>query len=91
MRGLMMETPLSISSLIEHAARYYGEHEIVSRTVGGPIHRTTYAEAHSRANRLANALAALGVGDRVGTLAWNGYRHMRSADPLLSQGRYIAA
>ena len=77
MRGLMMETPLAISSLIEHAARYHGAREIVSRTVEGPIHRTNYAEAHSRAKRLVNALARLGVGegDRVATLAWNGYRH----------------
>ena len=77
MRGLMMETPLAISSLIEHAARTFGSREIVSRTVEGPIHRTTYSQAHLRAKRLANALAALGVGegDRVGPLAWNGYRH----------------
>ena len=77
MRGLMMDTPLLISALIRHAAAVHGEQEIVSRTVEGPIHRTTYADAHVRAKRLANALAALGVGagDRVATIAWNGYRH----------------
>ena len=77
MRGLMMETPLLISSLIKHAARCHGAREIVSRTVEGPIQRTTYSQACSRAKWLVNALTALGVGegDRVATLAWNGYRH----------------
>jgi len=77
MRGLIMDVPLLISSLIEHAARNHGDTEIVSRTVEGPIHRYTYADAHRRVKQLANALTALGVksGDRVGTLAWNTYRH----------------
>jgi 3-(methylthio)propionyl---CoA ligase len=77
MRGQMMDMPLLVSSLIEHADRNHGDVEIVSRTVEGPIQRTTYSQAHARAKRLAQALARLGVneGDRVGTLAWNGFRH----------------
>ncbi|HEX8168007.1 MAG TPA: 3-(methylthio)propionyl-CoA ligase [Beijerinckiaceae bacterium] len=77
MDGLMMDRPLLVSSLIAHAGTYHGDTEIVSRTVEGPIHRTTYAEAERRAKKLANALKRLGIGpgDRVGTLAWNGYRH----------------
>jgi len=72
-----MDTQLSIPSLLEYAARYHGETEIVSRTVEGPIHRYTYVDALARAKRLANVLRGLGVGagDRVATLAWNGYRH----------------
>ncbi|MFU7447614.1 3-(methylthio)propionyl-CoA ligase [Pseudomonas aeruginosa] len=78
MQGHMMKLPLIISSLLEHAERYHGDTEIVSRTLEGGIHRYTYAETHARSKRLANALCRLGVrnGDRVGTLAWNGYRHM---------------
>jgi fatty-acyl-CoA synthase len=88
MQGQMMNSSLILSSLLQHAARYHGDTEIVSRTVEGAsaddggaikngIHRYTYADAHVRARKLANALARLGVqrGDRVGTLAWNGYRH----------------
>lgn len=77
MLGLMMDRPLLISSLIEHAGRYHADAEIVSRTVEGPIHRTTYAEAERRSKQVANALRRLGIeaGDRVATLAWNGYRH----------------
>jgi len=80
MQGLMMDVPLLISSLIRHADRHHGDTEIVSRTVEGGIHRYNYGDAHRRARKLANALGALGVkkGDRVGTLAWNGYRHLEA-------------
>src|SRR3954470_9701253 len=78
MNGSMMQLPLLISSLLRHAERHHGEQEIVSRRVEGDIHRTTYRELAARSRRLANALVDLGVGHgmRVGTLAWNGYRHM---------------
>ncbi|WP_374481208.1 3-(methylthio)propionyl-CoA ligase [Zoogloea sp.] len=78
MFGLMQDRPLLISSLIEHAAAFHPHAEIVSRTVEGPIHRCTYADIRRRAMQVANAMKTLGVqpGDRVGTLAWNGYRHM---------------
>ena len=88
MLGRMMDIPLSISSLIVHADRYHGDTEIVSRTVEGAsadngssivggIHRYTYRDAHRRSRQLANALRKQGIehGDRVATLAWNGYRH----------------
>jgi fatty-acyl-CoA synthase len=78
MLGMMMDRPLLIAPVMAHAAAYHGDREIVSRTVEGPIHRYTYAEAYRRMQQLANALVALGVkpGDRVATLAWNGYRHL---------------
>ena len=77
MQGLMMDRPLLISSIIDHAALYHADTEIVSRTVEGPIHRYTYRDAQARSKQVATALARLGVqaGDRVGTVAWNGYRH----------------
>ena len=76
--GQMMSQPLLISSIIQHADRYFGSNEIVSRRIEGDIHRYTYKDCHRRARQLANALAGLGVkiGDRVATLAWNGYRHL---------------
>ncbi len=76
--GQMMQMPLTISSLIVHAARHFGDTEIVSKRAEGDIHRTTWAETELRARKLAQALAKLGCapGDRVGTLAWNGYRHL---------------
>jgi len=78
LHGLMMQMPLLISSLIEHAERHHGDAEIVSRRVEGDIHHTTNRALHGRARQMANALGALGIArsDRVATLAWNGYRHM---------------
>ncbi|HZG29415.1 MAG TPA: long-chain-fatty-acid--CoA ligase [Ensifer sp.] len=78
MRALMQERQLLISSLIEHAATYHPETEIVSRTCEGATIRSSYREIRSRAKQLAKALVAMGVkpGDRVGTLAWNTHRHM---------------
>ena len=80
MLGQMMQMPLLISSLIVHADKHHGDTEIVSRTLEGGIHRYTYHDAHTRSRKLANVLLKLGVvnGDRIGTLAWNGYRHFES-------------
>ncbi len=78
MQGQMMHMPLLTSSLLVHAERHHPEREIVSRRVEGDIHRYQYRDLAARSRRLAKAIAALGVaqGERVGTLAWNGYRHM---------------
>ncbi|MEY2838691.1 MAG: hypothetical protein RJB60_990 [Pseudomonadota bacterium] len=76
--GKMMHMPLMISSLLTHAARHNGDIEIVSKRVEGDMHRTNWSGIDVRSRKLAQALARLGLeaGDRVGTLAWNGYRHM---------------
>ncbi|MCG6955728.1 MAG: long-chain-fatty-acid--CoA ligase [Gemmatimonadetes bacterium] len=78
MYGLMMDTPLLISSLIEHASTVFGGTEIVTRTVEGPIHRYTWTDAHLRSKQLAQALQTLDIhdGDAVATVAWNTHRHL---------------
>ena len=78
MFGTMMDVPLLVSSILKHAEAYHGDAEVVSATVEGGFHRYSYADLAKRSRQLANALARLGLktGDRVGTLAWNGYRHM---------------
>jgi fatty-acyl-CoA synthase len=89
--GQMMSQPLLISTIIRHADRYFGNNEIVSRRVEGDIHRYTYRDCHRRARQLANALAGLGVkmGDRVGTLAWNGYRHLEAYYAVSGSGAVL--
>src|SRR5438552_848536 len=91
MRAQMMDMPLLVSSLIAQADRSHGDTEIVSRTVEGPIHRYTYTEAHGRSKRLAQALMRLGVkqGERVGTLAWNGFRHFELYYGVAGMGAMI--
>ena len=89
--GQMMSRPLLISSIIEHADRYFGGNEIVSRRVEGDIHRYTYRDCHKRSKQLANALAGLGVkmGERVGTIAWNGYRHLEAYYAISGSGAVL--
>jgi acyl-CoA synthetase (AMP-forming)/AMP-acid ligase II len=91
MLGLMQDQPLLISSLIEFAARNHHDTEIVSRRVEGDLHRTTYSQVAARARRAARALDRLGLAfsDRVGTLAWNGYRHLELYYGVSGSGRVI--
>ena len=91
MLGMMQDSPLLISSMIEFAARHHGDAEIVSRRVEGDLHRTTYRAAAVRARRVARALDRLGLafGDRVATLAWNGYRHFELYFGVSGSGRVL--
>ncbi|HEY1412704.1 MAG TPA: AMP-binding protein, partial [Rhodopila sp.] len=78
MLGLMQPQGLMISSILTHAARHHGSGEIVSRTHENTTHRYTWRDVEARSRRLVRVLQKLGVGpgDRVGTLAWNGFRHL---------------
>jgi len=91
MQGQMQERPLLISQLIDFAERFHGDGEIVSRRVEGDIHRYTYADAALRSRQVANALDRLSVpiGERVGTLAWNGYRHFELYYGVSGSGRVL--
>jgi fatty-acyl-CoA synthase len=78
MLGLMQPHALMISSILTHAARHHAGSEVISRTHEGTTHRYTWADVERRARQLVRALHGLGIGaqDRIGTLAWNGYRHL---------------
>jgi len=80
MQGLMMDFPLTITSIMEHAERVHGAQEIVSVTRDNPRHRYTYADAFGRVRQLANAMNSWGLSasDRIATLAWNDYRHFET-------------
>ncbi len=88
MLGLMQDWPLTVDKILDHAKAWHGDREIVTRSVEGPIVRTTWAEAHIRAKRLSNALEGLGiqVGDRVATLAWNTGRHLEVWYAIMGMG-----
>ena len=78
MQALMMPTQLMISSILKHAERNFPDSEIVSVTADNPRHRYTYKDFAQRSRQLARVLQQLGAqfGDRIGTLAWNDYRHL---------------
>ncbi|MEI9995767.1 MAG: 3-(methylthio)propionyl-CoA ligase [Rhizomicrobium sp.] len=80
MQGLMQDWPLLVHKIIDHAAINHGDREVVTRSVEGPIHRTTYGEIAARSHKVAAALDRLGIreGDRVATLAWNTWRHIET-------------
>lgn len=80
MNGLMMDMPLTITSIMQHAQRVNGAVEIVSVTRDNPRHRYTYRDAFSRTRQLANVIAGWGLsaGSRIATLAWNDYRHFET-------------
>jgi fatty-acyl-CoA synthase len=80
MLGLMQQWPLLCHKILDHAARQYGAREVVSRSVEGPIVRTTYAEIRTRALKVAQRLERDGCkpGDRIATLGWNTARHLEA-------------
>ena len=91
MLGQMMNEPLLISNQIEFAARFHSGAEVVTRTVEGPIHRSSWGEVARRVRQLAHALEDLGIkpGDRVATLAWNTHRHLEVYFAVSSLGAVL--
>jgi acyl-CoA synthetase (AMP-forming)/AMP-acid ligase II len=78
--GLMMDRPLLISGIIEHAAAQFGDSQIVSRETHGPVFRYSCSECAVRVRRLANALRHLDLdtGTVIGSIAWNNHRHLEA-------------
>ena len=88
MLGLMQDWPLLCHRVIDHAARNHAERRVISRSVEGPIHTTTYPAIRTRALRVAKRLDRDGIreGDRVATLAWNTWRHLEAWYGILGIG-----
>ncbi len=78
MQGLMMDYPLTIDRILEHAHRMFPHSRVSTKLPDGTMHRYTYTDLYHRVKRLAKVLGKLGVepGDRVGTFAWNNYQHL---------------
>ena len=76
--GLMQKKQFNVVDVLQHAATWNGNVEVITNSVEGGIHRIGYAELYDRTSQLANALNRLGVnaGDRIGTMAWNTWRHL---------------
>jgi 3-(methylthio)propionyl---CoA ligase len=89
--GLMMDRPLLISDVIEHAAGQFGDTEIVSREADGGIFKYNYAQCRMRALKLANALAGRGMraGTSIGSVALNTHRHLEAYYAVSGSGMII--
>jgi fatty-acyl-CoA synthase len=88
MLGLMQDWPLLCHRIIDHAATYHPQRRVVSRSIEGPIHTTTYPEIRAHALKVAQRLERDGIkpGDRVATLAWNTWRHLEAWYGILGAG-----
>ena len=88
MLGLMQDWPLLCHRIIDHAATFHADRKVVTRSVEGPMHTTTYSAIRARALRVAQRLEKDGIklGDRIGTLAWNTWRHMEAWYGILGIG-----
>jgi fatty-acyl-CoA synthase len=88
MYGLMQHWPLTVDKILDHAARWHGDREVVTRSIEGPIVRTNWGDIHRRAKRLSSALLGLGMrpGDRVATIAWNSSRHIEAWYAIMGIG-----
>ena len=78
MLGLMQHWPLTVDRILDHAKVNFPHREVVTRSIEGPIVRSSYLDIWLRAKQASHALTALGIqpGERVATLAWNTARHM---------------
>ena len=91
MLGLMQDWPLTVDRVLDHAKANFPRREIVTRSVEGPISRTTYGNIWRRAKQVTNALQerGIGLGDRVATLAWNTERHIEAWYGAMGMGAIL--
>jgi fatty-acyl-CoA synthase len=80
MLGLMQDWPLLCHRIVDHAATFHGDRQVITRSIEGPIHTTNYKEIRARSLKVAQRLTKDGIklGDRVATLAWNTWRHLEA-------------
>ncbi len=89
-RGLMQDVPLSIPMILARATSIGRSMEVVSVEPAG-TDRRTWAQIGDRSQRVASALATLGVpaGAAVGSFAWNGHRHLELYYGVPCSGRVL--
>jgi 3-(methylthio)propionyl---CoA ligase len=88
MLGLMQDWPLLCHRVIDHAAINHADRQVITRSIEGDIHATTYPQIRGRALQVAQRLERDGIksGDRVATLAWNTWRHLEAWYGILGIG-----
>ncbi|MCT1902188.1 long-chain fatty acid--CoA ligase [Oceanobacillus sojae] len=86
----MMQAQLNLTTMVNHAEKYFADKTVISRTLGG-VQTIPYRKITERIRRLAGVLKDLGVekGDRVGTIAWNHHRHLEAYFAIPTMGAVL--
>lgn len=86
----MMQAQLNLTTMVNHAEKYFADKTVISRTLGG-VQTIPYRKITERIRRLAGVLKGLGVekGDRVGTIAWNHHRHLEAYFAIPTMGAVL--
>ncbi|WP_242096211.1 AMP-binding protein [Sphingomonas sp. CROZ-RG-20F-R02-07] len=84
----MQPYSLTVDKFLDHAAKWFGDREVVEAAHGTGVRRIGYAAMHERSNRLSGALGHMGLrpGDRVATLAWNTLHHLELYYAVMGAG-----
>jgi fatty-acyl-CoA synthase len=91
MDSTMMDTPLTVTSIMRYGMTAFGTKEVVTCAGEAPPRRRDYATVGERAARLANALRSLGVDadQRVATFMWNNAEHLEAYLAIPSMGAVL--
>jgi len=84
----MQPYALTVDKFLDHAAKWSGAREVVTGDAGRVASRVGYDTLRVRSNRVSGALKALGLGlgDRIGTLAWNTQHHFETYYAAMGAG-----
>jgi acyl-CoA synthetase (AMP-forming)/AMP-acid ligase II len=86
--GSIQTFSLTLDAILDHAAKWHCDTQVVTAREGRENARVTYAGLRDRAKRVSAVLAGFGVetGQRVATLAWNTQAHMEAWFGIMGMG-----
>ncbi|NEX91765.1 AMP-binding protein [Caulobacter sp. 17J65-9] len=86
--GSIQSFALTLDKILDYAAKWHPEAEVVTAREGRENARIGYADLHGRARRTSGVLAGFGVekGQRVATLAWNTQAHVEAWFAIMGMG-----
>lgn len=90
MRATMMDLPLSTQMIFRHGSHLHAKSRVGTYN-GQQFEFSSFAEVSLRVERLAHALAALGIqpGERVATYCWNHQPHLEAYLAIPAMGAIL--
>jgi acyl-CoA synthetase (AMP-forming)/AMP-acid ligase II len=86
--GSIQSFPLTLDKIVDHAAKWHFEAQVVTARGDDASARVTYADLRDRARKVSSVLQGFGVtaGQRVATLAWNTQAHVEAWYAIMGMG-----